>query len=830
LSGATVAEAIGAIAKQAGLSVTYDATLAGLDRRISVSFTSTAAAAIVRVLDGSPIQAMVSPSGQVVLVARAFTRRAGLVRGTLRDVTTETPVGGARVELVGTRFATVSRDNGDFSLGVVPFGAYVARITRLGFRPVQIERLEVATDLPAPIDVTMDHAPIPLAAVVVTPGYFGLMQPTLDAPQSMSRERIETVPQIAEDIYRAVNRLPGVTSNDFSADFVVRGGTGSELYATLDGLELFEPFHLKDMGGGLSIIDSRAMGGVELITGGFSTEYGDRLTGVFNMRSLDPTTAGSRTSLGLSVMNVRLMSQGTFAHGRGGWLLSARRGYIDLALKLSNSADSLEPRYYDIFAKGQYDLGRAGRMSFHVLDAGDRLRYLDSPDPSIRSRYRSSYGWMTWEGRVGARLRQQTVASIGRLTWQRDGEQLERALLTAEVDDRRSMNVGGVRQDWEIDLTRRMLVKFGADVKQGSASYDYWRRILTDSVSPEKTVIATWDTTAVRVSPGGTRVGLYVAPRFRLSRALTAELGLRYDRASYTGDAELSPRLNVAWQPRVGTAVRGAWGRYTQSQMLSGLQALDGVDQFGPADVSEHRVLGVEQALPNGLTVRVVGYDRLMSAERPRFVNVSGDVEAFPEMDWDRVRIDPTQGRAHGLEFLLSRDLGARNEWSVAYALASVTDRIDGRDVPRGTDQRHSISADWAYRPTTNRWRFSVAGVWHSGWPYTPAVVEVDTIENTPTTLHLEARWTAGELNTERLPAYRRVDVRYTRYFETRTGRISLFAEVYNLFGINNRRTYSTILNVDNKRRVTLWQSGQSWIPRLPTFGITYEFGGGAGR
>jgi len=43
-------------------------------------------------------------------------------------------------------------------------------------------------------------------------------------------------------------------------------------------------------------------------------------------------------------------------------------------------------------------------------------------------------------------------------------------------------------------------------------------------------------------------------------------------------------------------------------------------------------------------------------------------------------------------------------------------------------------------------------------------------------------------------------------------------------------RTYSTILNVDNKRRVTLWQSGQSWIPRLPTFGITYEFGGGAGR
>src|SRR6185503_16516177 len=82
----------------------------GSDDVRSASFTSTAAAAIVRVLDGGPIQAMVSPSGQVVLVARSFTRRAGLVRGPLRDVTAETPVGGARGELVGTRYGTVSRD------------------------------------------------------------------------------------------------------------------------------------------------------------------------------------------------------------------------------------------------------------------------------------------------------------------------------------------------------------------------------------------------------------------------------------------------------------------------------------------------------------------------------------------------------------------------------------------------------------------------------------------------------------------------------------------------------------------------------------------------
>jgi hypothetical protein len=830
-TGATVAEAVSAIAAQSGLSLTYDPGLPGLDRQVTVAFTrATAASAILRVLERVPIQAMVSSSGQVVLVARPAARRAGVVSGTIRDAITQRPVAGARVELVGTRFATLSREAGDFSLGVVPPGSYAARITRLGFRPVELPEFPVIADADMPpIDVRLDYAPISLATVVVTPGYFGMMESSLAAPQAMSRERIETVPQIAEDIYRAVNRLPGVAATDFSADFAVRGGSGAELYATLDGLELVEPFHLKDMGGALSIIDSRAVGGLELITGGFSSEYGDRLTGVFSMRSVDPTSESWRTSIGLSVMNVRLMSQGRFARGRGGWLVSARRGYLDLALRLASVADSIEPTYYDVFAKAQYDLGRSGRVAVHVLDAGDALTYLDTPDPSIRSRYRSSYGWVTWESSPGRRVRQRSVASLGRLTWSRDGDGTARdGAKTALVGDRRDLTVGGVRQDWSVDVTSRLLVKVGAEVRQGSAGYDYFSTVRSDVFDPAtRTLSYTWDTTSVAASPSGSKVTLYAAPRVRITRTLTAELGARYDRVSHTGDELFSPRLNLAWQPRVGTSVRGAWGTYWQSQPLSGLQAQDGVDRFYPAERAEHRVLGFEQSLPIGLTGRVEAYDRRISNQHPRFATVGPGVDVFPEITWDRVRIDPSRGRARGVELLLSRDVGARADWSLGYALANVTDHIDGREVPRAMDQRHTVTGDWAYRPSSNRWRFSVAGVWHSGWPYTPTFMTVDTLENSATTFSIRAEQTLGELYSERLPGYRRIDARYTRYIDMRNGRVSLFAEVYNLFGFHNRRGYQTALTVDPRRRaVSFSRPGEDWIPRLPTFGVTYEFGG----
>ena len=107
-----------------------------------------------------------------------------------------------------------------------------------------------------------------------------------------------------------------------------------------------------------------------------------------------------RTSLGLSVMNARATSQGGFAGGKGGWLVSARPGYLDLALKLTDISDSLKPRYYDLFAKAQYDLGRGGRVALHALRAQDTFRYQLDDEPNISSRYGSDYGWVTWDAAI----------------------------------------------------------------------------------------------------------------------------------------------------------------------------------------------------------------------------------------------------------------------------------------------------------------------------------------------------------------------------------------------------------------------------------------------
>ncbi|MEO6526221.1 MAG: TonB-dependent receptor, partial [Gemmatimonadaceae bacterium] len=526
-------------------------------------------------------------------------------------------------------------------------------------------------------------------------------------------------------------------------------------------------------------------------------------------------------SLGVSVMNARATAQGGFAGGKGGWLVSARPGYLDVALKLTEVSDSIKPRYYDLFGKVQYDLGRGGVVALHALHANDSFRYDQSEEPDISSNYRSSYAWLTGDQKVGSRLRVRSVASAGALDWRRRGEKLDQRILAARIRDIRSLHRIAARQDWTFEATPSVMLKWGFEAKRESASYDYFSAVsqrLRDDVDTDAV-----DTTVSVAAPRGNKTAFYFAPRVRLLPSLTLEVGVRHDRNSLLGESITSPRVNASWQPTARTTVRAAWGRYSQSQQLFGLQAQDGVSGFERAQRAGQKILGVEQVLPFGLTGRIEGYERLLTGSHSEYANVGGDILLFPELSWDRMRIARDGGRDRGLELQLSRSNGGRMDWSASYAIASSLDSVGGRMIPRSFDQRHAVHLDWSLRPASNSWRLSVGAVWHSGWPYTPTILMVDTLENTPTRFSLSVNRAPGELNSRRLRAYHRMDARWTKYFDTRRGRISVFGEVYNLLGsVNARGIWKDVRVVGRGVRVETGEITQ-W-PRLPLAGLSWEF------
>src|SRR5207244_7348313 len=109
--------------------------------------------------------------------------------------------------------------------------------------------------------------------------------------------------------------VPGTAGPEMSARVNIRGGKDDEVEVLIDGTEVYDPFHVRDLFRAFSTIDSEAVGAVDVLTGGFPVQYGGRMSGVIDIASLTPTES-RHTEIGVSLLNTRLLSSRLFDPAR----------------------------------------------------------------------------------------------------------------------------------------------------------------------------------------------------------------------------------------------------------------------------------------------------------------------------------------------------------------------------------------------------------------------------------------------------------------------------------------------------------------------------------
>jgi len=166
-----------------------------------------------------------------------------------------------------------------------------------------------------------------METVIVAASRYEISRDISGSRYLLDQRSIQNMPDIGEDPIRVTQRLPGTAASGASARTHFRGGEENEVGIMLNGQWLFDPFHIRDYQNIFSAIDARAIDGVEVYTGGFPVAYGDRMSGLVLMNSLDADKA-RHTEIGLSVFNTSFLSAGRNADRT--WLFSARRGNLDL--------------------------------------------------------------------------------------------------------------------------------------------------------------------------------------------------------------------------------------------------------------------------------------------------------------------------------------------------------------------------------------------------------------------------------------------------------------------------------------------------------------------
>jgi outer membrane receptor protein involved in Fe transport len=317
-------------------------------------------------------------------------------------------------------------------------------------------------------------------------------------------------------------------------------------------------------------------------------------------------------------------------------------------------------------------------------------------------------------------------------------------------------------------------------------------------------------------SADGELFGAYVADRWQMTAATTAELGLRWDRYAY-GDRPIerhaSPRLGVHHELDSRTALRWSIGRYFQPQRVHELQIEDGITTFQPAQRADQMVFGVERRLGERYLLRAEAYRKSSQRLRPRFENLFDPLAILPELEPDRTRIAPEEAASRGLELSVHRSDPDGLRWWVTFVRARATDVVAGQTVPRSWDQRYA--AQLGVDLDTGSWALGAVLGLHTGWPTTGLTLA----ESAPG----ELTAVVGQRNALRLGGYASLDLRARRRVPLRVGALDVFVEVSNAANRSNPCCGDFDLE-EGDDGAYLEHDTDAWLPRLATFGILWQF------
>jgi hypothetical protein len=769
--------------------------------------------------------------------------RAATVRGRVTDAQSHEPIGQADIVVIRAALHAYTEDDGRYVLEHVPAGTCTLSVTHMGYSPLRHE-LTVAAGEVRTLDLQLTRNAVKLEEVTVTPGSFSFMGQGTGTRQTMSREDVQSVPQIGEDIFRAVNRLPGLASNDYAAHFGIRGGRHDETLILLDGLQLYEPYHLKDFNeGAISIIDAETIDGVQLMTGGFPARYGNKRSGVFDITSRTPEESRTYFDVGTSMMNTRAMGRGTFSDNKGAWLAFGRVGYMGPIFQFIDQADLPKPYYEDAFGKMSYKLTPNQELSLEVQHAADKYVY-DIPATTgfldtintlehADNHYGNSYVWATYKVALSARTTVRTLLSGGLVTRNREGSEKD-VLKTApfyHVTNDRTYKTFGVAQDWSHGFSDRDILSFGVDFRQQHNDDKSQSTVFGDPDDPEPPAPGEFPIlTNTHFVKGGSLLAAYLSNRWRVLDPLVLEAGVRYDQATWTGDNDWSPRVSAAMNLGRGMTARLGWGYYRQMQGIDDVATLNNATTYYRSELSEQWTAGWDWAGAKGSLLRVEGYWKRGTHLRPVFRNWKGAIDAFPEPNEDRIEVFPDHNGSQGVEVYFDRPLGehftARASYAYSVADEDVVKIVNVNSLdpltydlshPNPQDQQNAANADLTWR--TGRWSLNGSFAWHSGWPATlEHFVDVLNDLGQP-----DKAIRPEKIYGARLPDYMRFDLRVNRKWPTRLGEFGASLEVINLSNNENVFGYDYSRQKDAAGNLVLEQGLETWFSIFPNLGITWS-------
>ncbi len=752
----------------------------------------------------------------VITTINGFSQepKLGTIKGRAFDVKTESPIPGVSVFVVGTKLGANTDIEGNFTINNVPIGSYNVKFSCIGYDPLTRTDVIVKPKRIVFLRAELNESPVTVDKVVVTGGFFQIEEKQPTSSVNYTGEEIRRAAGSAGDVSRIINGLPSISKiNDSDNSLIVRGGSPAENSFYIDNIEIRNINHYPvqgSSGGPIGLLNVDFIDDVNFHAGGFSSSYGDKLSSVMELSFREGNRDEFDGQLDMNFAGFGLAAEGPVNGGKGSWLFSVRRSFLDLLIDAIGEVGSV-PKYSDYQGKFVYDLSPNHKITVLEILGVDYINFeLEKSIEDLVNFYGQSdivenITGINWRYLWGKNGFSNTSVSHNFADY--------KSMFFSTRDSSRLMDNKSLEQEFKIRninfyrFNSSNEAEFGFDIKKIAMDYDYVFDEYKDPFGNTTPALMVDDKISAQ------KYGAFLSYSWMPIPKLTLTPGARFDYFSFNENKHFSPRFSVSYQLTDNTSINGATGVFRQNLPLFLLSQNPESKNLKDLEAT-HFIVGVDHLLAENTRLTLEVYDKEyskfpMDPTQPELFLIDEIISSGLFFGHQQLT-GSGKAYARGVELLIQKKLKQKlyGLISGSYSRSRYED-FNGVWRDRSFDNRVMFTIEGGYKPN-NKWEYGVRFLFAAGAPYTP--FDADSSRS-----QYKGILDDSKVMGERKPAYHSLNLRVDRRFNFKGSNLIVFLSVWNIYDRENVAGY--IWNeLKNEQEVF-----QSW-GLLPVFGLEYEF------
>jgi len=613
---------------------------------------------------------------------------------------------------------------------------------------------------------------------------------------------VKTIPVFfgEQDILKTIQLLPGISGvSEGSSGFVVRGGSPDQNLILLDEANVYNPSHLL---GFFSVFNSDAINDVKIYKGSAPAQYGGRLSSLLDIKMNEGNNKKFDVNGGIGLISSRLTIQGPIIEDESSFIISGRRTYADLFLLLTSDTNLKKSSvyFYDLNLKANYKFGEHDRL----FVSG----YLGRDVATVSDQFGFNFGNTTLTTRWNHLFSDNLFLNTS-FIYSKYGYVVNLENGAALIDVTSAIQDFNIKEDFEYFINTNNTLNFGLNAVYHT--FVPGQLNSKDSISNFSNSVS---------NKYAMEFAFFISHELDLLKNFKVNYGLRYSGFAELGPGNVitynsagdvtdirnynnnqlikyyggfEPRISLNYLLQDNNSIKASYTRNMQYlHLLSNTTSTTPLDIWQPSTnnvlpgIADQISLGYYQNFDNNLfEASIEGYYKILQ-NQIEYKN-GADLLLNPYVESELVY---GAGKAYGIELFIKKNYGKFTGW-LSYTLSRSERTFDGIDngnpFPFKYDRTHDISLVGSYQ-LDKHWNFSATWVYYTGNAVTFPSGKYDIGGNVVNLFTTR--------NSYRMPAYHRLDIGFTYYFEDKGKyQSNLNVSLYNAYGRKNAYSINFVQN-----------------------------------